>query len=803
MNPISRRYISILMPLLLLSGVAPIHAVAGRSCAADTAGAGEACQGQDGVDESASSPATADNTGSQPKSPARLSKFATEKRLHDGLEWEYCGPRPARLGPPTLPAQPGRDDPLTITADGVSYDQDSELLTLTGDVEFDQGARQIRADKITYAVVPEQVNALGDAFISRPGMRMTASELEMSLSTDQGQAQDVLFRFTGSLNARGSAAQAELINPDLTRFQDILYTTCRPGTNYWTLEASKLEIDQDKGEGVARHATLRVADIPVLYTPYISFPIDDRRKSGLLIPSLGNSSISGLELMTPYYWNIAPNMDATFFPRYMSKRGLMVGAEYRFLTPKHAGEVHAEGIANDSDYEGDDPRGALRLLYNGKYGSGWSSYINFNAVSDDEYLEDFGNRLDVTSVRNIERRGDLRYSTAGWYARARLQDFQTVDRTLPTTSRPYGRLPQLALVVNPYKFGSGIEIGMDSEYDYFKHEIKVHGHRAAIQPYAAWPIRRSYGHIIPRLNLHAAAYNLRNQSAGDKSSPAYAIPSINLDGKLIFERTTNWLGDEALQTLEPRLFYLLTPYVNQDDQPTFDSSELTFSYASLFRPNRFTGRDRVGDANQLTLGLTSRTLATETGHELFRASVGQILYFRDRDVQIRGPEEDQGSSAIAGEFSARILTDWTGRASIEWDPNKDKDQSEKRVLELHYETADERLVNLAYRFDLGTTEATRYEDTDVSVRWPVTPRFEVIGRWYYSLLYSKTLEAFAGVEYGSCCWSLRLIGRHYKNKPDSAGANTIMVQLELAGLGNFGHRIEKFLERGIYGYHAD
>jgi LPS-assembly protein len=359
------------------------------------------------------------------------------------------------------------------------------------------------------------------------------------------------------------------------------------------------------------------------------------------------------------------------------------------------------------------------------------------------------------------------------------------------------------LTTSRYQLDSGIQLGLSSEYNYFQHSAKVHGHRAALQPYAVWPLRKSYGHLIPQLNLSLASYGLQDQDADKSDNPSYAIPSFSLDGELVFERTVQWFAHESLQTLEPRLFYLYTPFKDQDDIPVFDSSELGFNYYSLFRQNRFTGRDRVGDANQLALGLTSRTLAMESGQELLRASVGQILYFRDRDVQIRGLPEEDGSSSIAGELTARLLQDLTGRASFEWDPNKATDRSRKRALELHYQTRDDRLLNLVYRFDLGTSAATRYEDTDLTFRLPVNRQLQFVGRWFYSLLYSETVEAFAGVEYGKCCWRMRLVGRHLKNKPESAGSNSFMVQVELAGLGSIGHQVDKFLERGIYGYHAD
>lgn len=723
--------------------------------------------------------------------------------LHEGLSWDYCGPRPAKLGRAVLPPQPAKDDPVYIDADDFVYDQGGDLLTLTGAIELAQGTRQLRADRMTYKVDSEEVAATGNVFFAHPGVRLIGSGAQMNLETDRGTIRDTGYRLTGPMNARGTADQADLLGKTLTHYENITYTTCRPGQEDWSLTAAKLDIDQAEGWGIARDAKLRVRGIPVLYTPYLSFPIDDRRKSGFLIPSIGSSSETGFDLTTPYYWNIAPAMDATLSPRYMSKRGLMLGAEYRLLTERQRIELYGEVIPEDRMDPDHSPRGALRLEQSGRFGSRLSSFINLNAVSDDQYLEDFGNRLDVTSVRNIERRGDLVYAGSGWQLLTRVQGFQTVDSGLPAADQPYARLPQLLLTVTPQRLGPGIEIGVDGEYDFFDHSAKVDGQRLALQPYVSWPLRRPYGHLIPRVNLYHASYALQDQAAGDPNDPSHTLPSFNLDGKLVFERTIDWVGHSSLQTLEPRIFYLYTPYQDQDDTPVFDSTDLTFSYSSLFRLNRFTGRDRIGDANQVTLGVTSRTLATESGQELFHASVGQILYFRDRDVQIGGPAEIEPASGLAGELGAQFLPNLSGWASFQWDPSADSDPWEKRALMLHYETPEDRLINFSYRFDLGTSAATRYEDTDLTFRWPVSPQVGLVGRWFYSLLYNETMEAFAGIEYGKCCWRVRLLGRHIKNSAEGDGNTSVMLQLELAGLGTVGHKIDKFLERGIYGYHAD
>ena len=734
---------------------------------------------------------------------ARPIQVADDNRLDEGLDWAYCGQRPVKLGPAVLPPEPSEEDRLFLSADNFDYDPELELFWLSGDVRMAQGSRRIAADKVVYDRESADLVGDGSIFVSNPGIRFIADEAELNLESDQGELRDVQYRLTGKINARGDAHKVEQVSPTLTKYRDVVYTSCRPGQRAWTLDAEELELDQAEGQGIARNAKLRVRGVPVFYTPYLSFPIDDRRKSGILVPTFGNSDTNGIDVTVPYYWNIAPNMDATFFPRYLSKRGPMLGTEFRYLGRRQRAEVYGEIIPSDSQREDLGERWGFRLEQSGRFGRRWTTTLNYNAVSDDEYLEDFGNRLDLTSTRNIERRGDLIYRGNGWYLLSRLQKYQTVDAAIAPEFQPYARLPQLLFSMAPYSLEPGIELGVGAEYNYFQHDVNVFGHRASLNPYARWPLRRSYGHLTPQVNLYLAGYDLQDQDPDKSDSPSYAIPSFNLDAELVFERTVDFFGQESLQTLEPRIFYLYTPFQDQDDIPVFDTTELSFSYYSLFRPNRFAGWDRIGDANQLSVGLTSRTLAKSSGRELLRASVGQILYFRDRDVQVIGDPETEDSSSVAGVLSAQLLRNWTGRASFEYDPNRATERSRKRAFELHYQAPNQRLLNLAYRFDIGTSEDTRYEDTDLSFRLPFGQQVQVVGRWSYSLLNSQTVEAFGGLEYGQCCWRLRLIGRHLKNKPDSPGTNSFMVQFELAGLGSIGNQVDKFLQREIYGYHAN
>jgi LPS-assembly protein len=398
----------------------------------------------------------------------------------------------------------------------------------------------------------------------------------------------------------------------------------------------------------------------------------------------------------------------------------------------------------------------------------------------------------------------LGYVGNGWSLQTVLEGYQTVDPETTPEQRPYGRLPQVIFNLSPIDIGAGLITSVNAEYDYFDHNHIVYGQRLAMQPSLSLPLRRSYGHLIPRVSLNLSGYDLTNTEPWQPTSPSHSIPTVEVDGKLVFERDANWFGQSALQTLEPRLFYLYTPFVDQSRTPVFDSSELDFSFSNLFRSNRFTGRDRIGDANQITTALTSRFLSMRTGEELLRLSVGRILYFADRQVQIAGPTEDASESPIAGEISAQLFDRWSARASFEWGPKEETDQWGRRTLQLQYdEPKAKRLVNLAYRFDRGTGIDDRYETTDLSFRMPLSSQVDVVGRWLYSLETEDTSDAFAGIEFGQCCWKVRVLGRHFKNNAESAGNTSVMLQVELAGLGAFGSSVESFLQREIYGYQVD
>jgi LPS-assembly protein len=698
---------------------------------------------------------------------------------------------------------------MQITADAVDLWPEADVGVLSGNVEVVRGEALVEAEWVRVDRGQRLLDAAGDIYYQQPGLRLTGSSAHFDLDAYQGEVENAEYRLIET-NARGAAALARLEGRQESSFEDITYTTCRPGSNDWQLEAKDLHLDRATGIGKVKSAKLRLGTVPVAYVPRLSFPIDDRRKSGFLLPSVGTSNNTGFDLSTPYYFNLAPNYDATFVPRFMGKRGVMLGGDFRYLTEQHKGKVRAQIVPDDWDAGPGDPslRGAFSAQHMGRLAPRLTTDINLNYASDERYLEDFGNRLEVSSTRQLERRGDLLYAAQDWSLRGRLQYYQTMDETIARANRPYSRLPQLLFQLRKPNQQLGLTYLLNSEYDYFDHSSseKVTGNRFALVPAASLPLRKSYGHLTPRLSANYRYYNLNNAAPNFADSRSLVIPTFSLDSGLVFERDTDWFGHASLQTLEPRLFYLYTPYKNQDDLPVFDTNEIGFSFGSLFRENRFTGQDRIGDANQLTLALTSRTLAEHNGAELLRASIGQIYYFRDLRVQLPNePIITNNSSTLASEVAARLSSNWSARGSLFWNPH-DGGVTEKGAAELHYQRPGNRIFNLGYRYNRGQENSitdTRISDTDVSLRWPLGSSMHFIGRWKYSLFYDKTMDSFAGFEYDRCCWALRALARRYVSDVDRGSNTSFMVQLELKGLAAVGNRIDDFLEKGILGYHAE
>ena len=730
-----------------------------------------------------------------PRAGETMAGTDSARDLDTGIDWERCGPAAGTAA--FLTAAPDSGLAPTVIeaeADAAELDRDTDSALLTGNVRFFYGAQTLAADRVVYNRGEGRVTAEGDVLLQRPDARLAGNHLEMQIDGQSGTLTAAEYRVP-AINARGTADRAEFGGNRVSRYANITYTTCRPGNDDWLLQADALELDHIEGVATADAATLRFLGVPIAYLPRFTFPIDDRRRSGVLVPSVGYSSNTGADISVPYYLNLAPNYDLTLVPRVMSKRGIALGGEFRFLTPQHQGTAVAEVVPHDREYLDGTARGSASLLTHSAWGQRLEGDIRFNYASDDDYVADLGDSLAATSLRQLERTGELNYFGNDWRLLGRVQHYQTLDRDITIAERPYARLPQVLLTLQHPDGVGGLTYHLRGEYVYFEKEGGVDGHRLDINPGVSLPLRRPWGYLEPKLAARYTRYELDDLSLTSLSddAPDRSVGIFSLDSGLNFERRASLFGISTRQTLEPRLYYLYASHTEQDDLPVFDTTELDFNFDNLFRENRFNGADRHGDANRLTVALQSRTLASATGAEILKASLGQIFYFRDRKVTLpTGALDEDDRSAVVSELSARLSANWRVRGGVQWDPDDDFQQG---LAQLHYSDGRDRVFNAAYRY-----RDNLLEQTDVAALWPLSPATSLIARWYYSQRENRTLEALAGIQYGRCCWRVRAVVRRFTDSDTDQYNTAFMLQLELNGLGSLGNDIDSLLERGIYGY---
>lgn len=679
----------------------------------------------------------------------------------------------------------------------------------SGNVVITRGGQELKADRATHNQASGNITAQGSVQIRDSEIMLTAKQAEWALSSNEGNLTDTSYRLNES-HARGDADSVYRQGTQRTVLKGATYTSCNQGNNAWLLESKSINLDHVNNVGVARNVKIRLAGVPVFYTPYLSFPLNDARKSGLLTPYFGYSDETGVDIQTPYYWNISPAKDATFAPRYLSKRGLMLKGEFRYLYDRGEGRLDSGFLLNDRLRNNGDTinpnfgedRKHLFLQYTGRLSSSWNATVDYNYVSDDDYLEDFGSNLSLSSTTHLNRLLTVGYTNDNWRFTGRLQGFQT----LTEATTPYQRLPQLLVRGSFPDQAMGLNYGINAEYVDFDHDNNITGQRVDIEPSISLPLTSASAFITPRLALRHTRYNLHdiNTTAID-NTPTRTAPIISLDSGLFFERDISLGQSNYIQTLETRAFYLYIAEREQKDIPVFDSSVRTFNMGQLFAYDRFSGVDRLGDASQLSLALTSRIINQQTGREAFRVSVGQIQYFRDREVTLPNTTVDRRSgSDIIAEVAASLAKQWSLRGELQWNPQDN--ESNLSALQLQYRTDDGRLLNFSHRHrrENDASSLARLEQIDISGRMPVNKHWSMVGRWYRSLREDNTLEALAGVEYDGCCWAARLVVRSFVNDTTNDDRNlAILFQIELKGLGNFGQKTATLLEESILGYDAD
>jgi len=709
-----------------------------------------------------------------------------------------------------LPGFPDAERGLDLglgTADETSGSTDVSqqvIDIITGDVSVDlngpavfnerlvmrQGARQLGADSGRFDRSTGEFAAEGNVEFRDPKTWVRGDVARYNSNTGLFSMESAEYDLF-SVPARGSADRIAVEETQRLSLTNVTYTSCARGKDDWLLRAGSLSLDREAGTGTARNARLEFKGVPILYTPYLTYPIDNQRKSGLLLPDVGNSDQRGVEFELPYYFNLAPNYDATLTPHYMSRRGLQAKGEFRYLSGGTSGQLDGEFLPNDDVT--DDNRGLASWFNQSQLPAGWRGTIDATDVSDSGYFEDLASGLAQTSQTHLRRRVDLEFFNHTWFSLLRVEDYETLDEAIVPEDEPYRRVPQLAINGFWPDAPLGLEVGVETEMAYFDRNTGVTGLRSHLLPEVSLPVQIGPLLVEPYAAFDYTTYDLSDVDPADDDSPSRSVPIYSVDMRTLLERVWGD-GGKWLQTVEPRVQFVHVPYEDQSALPVFDTIEPDFNLVQLFRRNRYVGLDRLSDTDQLNLGITTRLIRSNDGSQFLTATIGETQYFSSRDVVLPGElPSDDGASDYVAELGMNFNDQWNVELGYQWDSDENVTQlGEARVL---YRADDYRILNLSYRFRRDSIE-----EIDLAGAWPLGDRWSVVGRYDYSLRDNELLERFVGLEYSTCCWGIRLVARRYLTSRDGDSDASVSLQLLLKGFGSSGSAAERMLDRGILGF---
>ncbi len=782
---------------------------------------------------------------------------------------------------PFKPAANVSNSPIDIRADQTEYAQKGQTV-LQGNVVVTQPERQVQADKAYLNRNPktgkfQTIDGVGNVYLREPGRLVKGSKAHINLANKTWSIDDPIYRMvmdknfypdkkTGQdryriygLSGWGHAQQAYKEQPGVIIIKNGTYSTCPPLKSDWKLKASKVKLNRNTGRGEAFNTLFYIKDFPIFYTPYANFPINNQRKTGFLFPSFEHSSDSGADVSIPFYWNIAPNYDATFTPHYLQKRGAKLDGIFRYMlgTPASTGQISASWLPDDREFSDFKKRSNNRYRNSSsaaiqqslrdlddestsrtffavknktQFNEHFNGSLNYAHVSDDYYPQDFGNSAASSETNQLTQQAQLDFTSQHWNIGANVQGYQTLHPlNEATVSNSYSRLPEITANGNYHNLPGGLDFAVNSGYTYFTMDknpgqatSSVTGSRFYIDPTLSLPLKWGQAaYFTPKVQLAAAAYDLNNPAQGNPSNPGYAVPIIDVDTGLYFDRDVKLpiTGTKYTQTLEPRLFYLYAPDVKQNDIPVFDSGIQTFDYDQLFATNRFSGHDRIGDANQLTLALTSRLVDPYTGRDKISASIGQIFYFRNRDVSLcaagaqcdglditarrtDGTSDTSVTSPIAAALSYNIYSDWYANTTGAWNP--ETGTLNNAYLNLQYKRDERHIVNVGYSYlrdgDIfqepnGRTapdgsSKNNLDQFNFAFAWPVWHNWSAVGQWNYNFSHDYVINQFLGLQYDNCCWAVRVVGSRYYSNLDERSKpefdSSVYVQVLFKGIGAVG-----------------
>ena len=674
---------------------------------------------------------------------------------------------------PDIPAlAPQKDDYTHISAEEANLSKTS-VSHFIGNVSIQNNQLRIDADQADYSYQNEILDASGNVQFTAKGLYMTGSTIHAELKTDKAILSDA-FYFTET-HANGKAESIQQINAHQLELINASYTTCDPQDPAWLINASTVHLDNESEVGYATHMVMEFKDIPFMYFPYVRFPLTDKRLSGFLFPVIGNSTEHGAQFKIPYYWNIAPNYDATITPWYMSERGTMLQTEFRYLHSNNSGFIYADYLNDDKRFG--DNRERLTWKHQGNPFKDWSTTVNYNYVSDTRYLTDFGNNLNATSLNYLDQQAGINYSSTHWSANLLAQAYQTLNLT---SSSPYERLPQFRFASHFPKVDNSLFYDVQGELVSFANENtdRVTGNRVDITPSVSMPMRNSGAFLTPKLAWEFTQYNLQPNNSVTELNPSRNLPIVSVDSGLFFDRDTSFAGQAYVQTLEPRLYYVYAPYRNQDNLPVFDTQQSTFSINEPIKHDYFDGADRVEDANRLTAMLTTRYLDQSDGNETLMAGIGQIYYFADGQVTLPGAAQrtDRSSNVIL-QMAFKPNKSWDLSSDGQWDPDREGWDTINAALKYRYSNAVD--LDLGYH-----SQHLQLTTADLRFRWQINSNWGFHGHQLYDIRNSRNQESEIGLRYDSCCWAISFSGREVFVSEFEDLKQDYLLQIEFKGLAS-------------------
>ncbi len=727
---------------------------------------------------------------------------AVQASIVSGLR-PSAGLRPVEIDPDNLPVYL---EAMRMTSDG------QNTVTLQGSASARRADAVVRGNRLHYDQGSNVVTGQGNARVIQDGNLVVGPTLRFNMQDNSGQVEHPNFWLSNG--GAGVGSKADIKSRNEMTVTDMTYSGCPCPDPAWRIEASTVDLYYDENEGVARNGVLYFKDVPLLASPYLTFPIRPERKSGFLVPTFGITSQTGVDMSLPYYFNLAPNYDATMILRPMSKRGLQLGGEFRYLQPDYVGKIMGTYLSNDLELKRD--RWFYSWQHRQTFGGGFYANWDLNGVSDNDYFRDFTTLgTNQASTSYLPRTGTFGWNSTYWQTNVQVATYQTIADVAPQ----YNKLPQFTLIGSRYEW-NGFDVRSENTAIWFEQptlsgrRIGPNGQRFTSYTTAAYPIVRPGWYITPKFGLHLTQYETEwyQFSMGGQQQPSAsrALPIFSVDSGMTFERQASFFGKSSIQTLEPRLYYLRVPYRDQSTLPVYDTTLSDFSFSQAFQENIYTGGwDRINNANQITAALTTRWLDEETGFERMSLSAGQRYYFTDQKVTLPGeaPRNDVRSDFLFNVTAA--LTD-TVSASMNLQYNPYDKEWDRAQITARWMPKRASSLSASYRYQrqpTGLYQPQGQDQISVSFQWPLTGKLYTVGRVDYSLLNDpirnvtpRVTQAIAGLEYrGDCCWAARLIYQRYAIDPTSVN-NAIFFQLELSGLGSLGQDPIGLLSRSIAGY---